>query len=129
MGRLPDRRPATENLLTMHELSIALNIIDIIDETCRNEKDPAVREIVIRVGDLSGVDTEALSTCLHIASRNTLLQEAHVRILRQPGTGWCAHCRKEFPMEDILTPCPECFQPASELREGREMQIDSIVVE
>ncbi|TSA25823.1 MAG: hydrogenase maturation nickel metallochaperone HypA [Bacteroidetes bacterium] len=113
----------------MHELSIALNILDIVQEECRRAESSSVAEVVIRVGTLSGVDTEALTTCLHVASRDTLMQDARIRIDRQQGRGWCSGCFTEFEMEDILTLCPGCLQPASELRAGQEMQIDSILVE
>ena len=113
----------------MHELSIALNILDIVHEECTKADSSKVAEVVIRVGTLSGVDTRALSTCLQVASRETLMQDARIRIDRQQGRGFCAGCQQEFDMEDILTPCPGCFQPAAELREGKEMKIDSILVE
>ncbi|MFH1297629.1 MAG: hydrogenase maturation nickel metallochaperone HypA [Bacteroidota bacterium] len=113
----------------MHELSIALNILDIVQEECRKANSSTVTEVVIRVGTLSGVDTQALTTCLHVASRETMMQDARIRIDRQQGRGYCTGCRQEFDMEDILTPCPGCFQPAAELREGEEMQIESIIVD
>jgi len=113
----------------MHELSIALNILDIVQEECRKAGSERVAEVVIRVGTLSGVDTKALTTCLHIASRETLMEDAHIRVDRQQGRGYCTHCCKEFDMEDILTPCPDCFQPATDLRAGQEMSIQSIVVD
>ncbi|MBC8456551.1 MAG: hydrogenase maturation nickel metallochaperone HypA [Deltaproteobacteria bacterium] len=85
----------------MHELSIALNILDIVQEECRKADSATVTEVVIRVGTLSGVDTQALTTCLHVASRETLMQDACIRIDRQQGRGFCAGCQQEFDMEDI----------------------------
>jgi len=112
----------------MHELSIALNILDIVQEECRKAESEKVEEVVIRVGTLSGVDTEALTTCLHVVSRETMMQEARIRIDRHQGIGYCAGCGIEFEMEDILSLCPVCFQPATDLREGQEMAIESIAV-
>lgn len=112
----------------MHELSIALNILDIVQKECHEAGSERVEEVVIRVGTLSGIDTEALTTCLHVASRETIIQDARIRINRQQGKGYCAGCKTEFDMEDILTPCPGCFQPATDLLEGQEMQIESLIV-
>ena len=113
----------------MHELSIALNILDIVRETCQEENASSVVEVTLRIGDLSGVDTEALTTCLHIASRGSLMQHARISIIRQQGLGWCACCNSSFPMKDILAPCPVCLHSASEFLEGRELRLESILAE
>ncbi|NQV02638.1 MAG: hydrogenase maturation nickel metallochaperone HypA [Bacteroidia bacterium] len=113
----------------MHELSIALNILDIVLEECRKAGSAKVEEVVIQVGTLRGVDTQALTTCLHVASRETMMQDARIRIYRKQGRGFCSGCQKEFDMKDILTLCPDCYQPATNLQEGQEMQIESIIVE
>jgi hydrogenase nickel incorporation protein HypA/HybF len=113
----------------MHELSLALNIIDIVGEECRKAGSQRVEEVVILVGTLSGVDTDALSTSLHVASRDTVLQNARIQLNRQQGKGYCDGCKHEFFMEDILSLCPLCFQPATSLTEGEDMRIESIVVD
>lgn len=113
----------------MHELSIALNIIDLVEEECLKAGSSVVTEVTLRVGTLSGVDPVALSTCLQVASRDSLMKEARIRLEREPGKGWCRLCAREFEMEDILDLCPRCFQPATELRTGQEMQVESIMVE
>lgn len=112
----------------MHELSLALNILDIVREECLRAGSQKVEEVVILFGALSGVDAEALTTCLHVVSRDTLMQDARIRLDRQLGRGFCFGCGKSFEMEEILTVCPGCFQPATDLMEGQEMRIDSIVV-
>ena len=113
----------------MHELSIALNILDIVQEECRKSGSEKITSVVLRVGILSGVDTEALTTCLYVASRDTLMQDADLRIEQEPGKGYCVNCRMEFDMNDILTLCPHCFQSAAELLEGQELSIREITVE
>lgn len=113
----------------MHELSIALNILDILCEECRKADSTSVAEVVLCVGTLSGVDTDALTTCLHVASRNTFMENARISIKRHQGRGWCRHCEREYEMDDILSLCPVCSGPATELREGQEMRIESILVE
>lgn len=44
----------------MHELSIALNLVQIAEEAARKEKAERVRKVYIAVGALSGVVPEAL---------------------------------------------------------------------
>lgn len=112
----------------MHELSIALNIMDIVKEELTNSGSARVMEVVIEVGDLSGVDTSALTTCLEIASRDSFMQDAAIKIVRHPGKGFCESCQQEYAMEDILDLCPDCHQAATRITEGAEMQIPSIMV-
>lgn len=113
----------------MHELSIALNILDIVQEECMKAGSKRVLEVVVRIGDLSGVDAQALTTSLRIAANETLMQGATIRIEKKTGKGYCSTCNKEFAMNDILSVCPACFQPAAELLEGQEMELLEIVVE
>jgi hydrogenase nickel incorporation protein HypA/HybF len=113
----------------MHELSIAMNILSIAEEECRKAGLHKVEEVQLLVGNLSGVDTEALITCLHIATRDTLLQSARILLDRKDGKGYCSGCEEEFYMADLLTPCPVCFQPPTEFRAGQELQIIAIRAE
>jgi len=106
-----------------------MNILSIVEEECLKAGSEKVEEMRMLVGDLSGVDVEALKTCLIIATRNTLLQNARIHFDRTEGKGFCSGCREEFFMADLLTPCPICFQPPTELRGGEELQIQSITVD
>jgi hydrogenase nickel incorporation protein HypA/HybF len=112
----------------MHELSIALNVMDIVKEELTQSGCTKVTEVVIEVGDLSGVDTMALTTCLDIASKDSFMHHAAIKIIRHPGKGYCNTCKKEYAMADILDLCPDCGSAATQITEGNEMQIPSIVV-
>ena len=47
----------------MHELGIAQNILEIVQQSVTKEQAPAVRWIRIRVGQLSGVVPDSLEFC------------------------------------------------------------------
>jgi Zn finger protein HypA/HybF involved in hydrogenase expression len=57
----------------MHELSITMNILSIVEEECLKAGCGRVDEVVISIRDLSGVERTSLETCLHVATR--LLQK------------------------------------------------------
>jgi len=113
----------------MHELSLALNVLELVQEECLKAEAVHVAELVITAGTLSGVDEEALTACLVIAAKGTVLENARIIISRKTGTGFCTNCRSTFPMEDILTLCPECHQAPSRLLDGQDLQVESLMVE
>jgi hydrogenase nickel incorporation protein HypA/HybF len=60
----------------MHELSIAMNIIDIANEQAKINNLSAIDEIEIEVGELSGVETDALKFAMEVVTRDTILEKS-----------------------------------------------------
>ena len=60
----------------MHELSIAMNVIEIADEYAAKANATVVKEIEIEVGELSGVVLDALEFAMEVAVKNTILEQA-----------------------------------------------------
>ena len=56
----------------MHELSIALSILDIVEEESARRGDAAVAAIHLRLGPLSGVVKEALLSAFELRERSRL---------------------------------------------------------
>lgn len=113
----------------MHELSIALEIIDIVEEYARKAEAGIVREIEIEVGTLSGVVIEALEFALDAAVENTILEKADRRFIEIPAMGRCGSCGIEFGTDGYPTRCPECAAPAVEIINGRELRVKSLTVD
>jgi hydrogenase nickel incorporation protein HypA/HybF len=113
----------------MHEFSIAVNIVDLAAEYAEKEKAAVVREIEIEVGELSGVVIEALEFCMEAATRDSILENARVRILPVEGRGRCRTCHQEFGLHDLYSACPECGAPSPELTAGGELRVKSLLVD
>jgi hydrogenase nickel incorporation protein HypA/HybF len=113
----------------MHELSIAMSIVDIATAETSRAGSSRVIELELEVGDLSGVDTEALEFALEVATRQTVLEHAHVNIHQIAAEADCNVCHHRFPVEDLYTPCPVCHSFDSRLLCGNELRVRSLLVE
>jgi hydrogenase nickel incorporation protein HypA/HybF len=113
----------------MHELSLALDTIELVTREARKNKVSRVLEIHVEVGMLSGVEAGAFDFALKLSSGGSILENAQIRLIRTPGNGYCSSCQKEFLMNGPLDACPGCDSHPSEIRGGREFRILSIVAE
>jgi hydrogenase nickel incorporation protein HypA/HybF len=66
----------------MHELSIALSIVDLADEQAKKAHAGKIIEIELDIGTFSGIEVDALNFALEIAAKDTLLETAAVKINR-----------------------------------------------
>jgi len=113
----------------MHELSIAMNIIDIAGEYAEKAKAKVVHRIEIEVGELSGVVFEALEFAMENAVKNTILENAKWFIHKISGKVLCENCSYEFDTDNVYTPCPKCGDYRQEIIQGRELRVKSITVD
>jgi hydrogenase nickel incorporation protein HypA/HybF len=113
----------------MHELTLAVNIVEIAESEARQAGSLRIHEVLIEAGILSGVDPEALKTALDIASKNTILESAGFVIQQEQGAGICSQCGKEFPMDSLYTYCNECRAPANRILKGTGLRVVSIRID
>lgn len=113
----------------MHELSIAMNIIEIAEENARRENASVVKKIELDIGTQSGVVLEALEFAMESAVRDTMLEQAEVVINTISARAECNKCGNVFYTDDLFSPCPECGNPFSEIIQGRELKVKSLIVE
>ena len=113
----------------MHEMSIALNVIDIAVERAQQEKARKINEIVLEIGSLSGVLIDSLQFCFESAVKNTIAHKARIKIIKQQATAFCSECGYSFKTDDFIPLCPECGQMVFDVRNGREMKIKYLNVD
>ena len=113
----------------MHELSLAMTILDVAAEEVIKNNAGIVREIQLEVGTLSGVDAEALKFALLFAAKSTVLEGASVIIIPAEGLGRCFRCDHSFNMTEIWTLCPVCHMPAGKIIQGEELKFLSLTVD
>ena len=111
----------------MHELSIAMNIVEIVEENAAAANCKAVSEIDLEIGSMSGVVIEALQFALEEAVKSSIMESARINIHEISARMKCIACAHEFEPEDIITPCPACGHPYSDDIQGREMKIRRII--
>lgn len=108
----------------MHELSIAYNIVQIADDAACDAGVDHVDAVHLRLGQLSGVVSEALWFGYDIAARGTRLEGSRLEIEDVPAVIFCSQCRIERALESIQQfCCPVCGTPSMDIRSGRELEI------
>ncbi len=117
------------NNSAMHEMSIALSIVEAVDAKAREEGAAKITGIDLLVGRLSGIETESLKFCFSAASKGSLAEDAVLAIDEREGTGECTVCRSSFPVSFYYAECPECGSLAVSIISGEEFQIKSMTIE
>ncbi len=113
----------------MHEMSLAMNILDIVERTAQANGASAVKDIFLEVGVLAGVMVSALEFNLDIAKRSTRAQDANIHIEEIKGRGRCPACGGTFPMGFHIEPCPQCEGGYLKMVTGDELRVLEIEVE
>ena len=113
----------------MHEMSIALNILQIATENAAQENAKHINQVEIAVGRLSGVLADSLKFCFDVAKKDTLAMNAKLDIIDISGKGQCLSCESEFDIESLFSPCPNCGNISINILKGKELSIKSIIVD
>ena len=112
----------------MHELSIALSVIDLVEDTIKGKESVEVVEVELEIGKLAGIDTQSLITALETASAYTPLNKAHYRIKILPAIAKCKTCGLKFNLQNYLSSCPACESYETEIINGKELRIKTITI-
>jgi hydrogenase nickel incorporation protein HypA/HybF len=113
----------------MHEFSIAHNIIEIVEDTARQNNLTHVEEVELDIGELSGIDIPALETALECLIPQSFIEGANFKINRIRGIARCRVCRQKYATDDLLSACPTCDNYGPEIISGKEMRVKSISAE
>lgn len=114
----------------MHELSIAYSVVEIATESAKAAGAVRVKEVHVRLGALSGVVRGALEFCFEVACAGTLLEGSVLVVKELPARIWCGVCEREVELPSTqYFCCPVCNTPSGDLRQGRELDVESIEVD
>src|SRR5262245_56872091 len=106
----------------MHELSIALSILDAAEEVARHH-DGRVAAVHLKLGPFSGVVREALASAYELAREGTALERARLVVEEVPAAVFCPACAAEQELISVSAlVCPVCGGPTPELVRGRELE-------
>jgi hydrogenase nickel incorporation protein HypA/HybF len=114
----------------MHELSIVASVVDSVTESLAAYPGARVVEVRLRVGALASVVMESLEFCWSLATEGTDLEGSRLVVKTLPVVLHCAACDADAELDGVHSfRCPRCDEPSSDLRQGRELDIDSIEIE
>lgn len=113
----------------MHELSIALSIIDIATEEGERLGAASIEAVHLKVGAFSGVVKEALLSAFELAREGTPLEKAGLVIEVVPVTLCCRACGVTQAIavaQDVC--CGACGALDVEVVAGRELEITAMEI-
>lgn len=114
----------------MHELSIIASIVDSVTQTMAAYPGSRVKEVRLRVGALASVIEDSLQFCYEIATQGTPLEGSALIVKILPVSMHCDRCAQEVEIPSLQSfRCPICDQPLTDMRQGRELELDSIEIE
>src|ERR1700758_736179 len=113
----------------MHELSIALSIVDGVLEEAEHRGTGPVEVVHLRVGRLSGVDKDALLFSYRVACENTPLSDSRLVIEDVEVVIHCPTCLAERSAQSWpLLMCAQCGSAADRVLHGEELEITGLEV-
>lgn len=114
----------------MHELSIAMSLVELASERAGEIGRPRVEAVHVRVGALAGVVEESLRFSFDLAAGGTPVDGARLVVERVPVAVFCAVCGVERILDEPLRfRCPVCGAPAGDLVCGREIELTALEVD
>ncbi len=113
----------------MHELGIAQSIFTSVLEEAHAHGGGRVTRIGLRIGELSGVNAEALRFSFQVTVQDTELAQAELDIEEVPLGFRCSSCGNEFTVVNYETACPACGSTDTRAARGDELQIADLELE
>jgi hydrogenase nickel incorporation protein HypA/HybF len=111
----------------MHEMSIAQNVIEIVEQQLRDSGPARARAVRLRIGEMAGVVPDSLEFCFTaLTEQSPHLYGASLIIERIPVSARCKSCQHISQIEVPAFFCTSCESSDLELLSGMELQVVSI---
>ncbi|HSC27765.1 MAG TPA: hydrogenase maturation nickel metallochaperone HypA [Vicinamibacterales bacterium] len=111
----------------MHEYSIVQALMERVEAEAAARNATAVERVVVRIGELSGVEPELLHTAYLTFRERTICARAPLDISAVPAVWDCRDCGRTVERGGALR-CQSCGG-AARLREGDEILLERIEME
>ena len=112
----------------MHELSIAMGIVDIAEKETSKAKATKVELIELEIGTLAGIEFDSLDFVWPSAVKDTVLENAIKKINIIHGEAKCSDCDTIFKLDNIYDACPKCNSYLKGIIKGKELLVKSLEV-
>ncbi|MFZ0037350.1 MAG: hydrogenase maturation nickel metallochaperone HypA [Candidatus Acidiferrales bacterium] len=113
----------------MHELSIAMSIVDLVQDEAHILGDVQIGTVHLKLGQLSGVVKDALLSSYEMACFQTPLEGSRLLIEEIPVRVNCPKCHAVRPVASLQWMCcTECGTPSADIAEGRELMVTALEI-
>jgi hydrogenase nickel incorporation protein HypA/HybF len=120
---------ARRRIFYMHEMGIALEIIDIVRNALPGDvRKPKVETVHLKVGKLSAVVVSSLRFCFEVASEDTPLAGAELVVEEIAVEACCNDCGHRWTIDGPAFLCESCSSGSLSLLSGRELDVQSFQV-
>jgi hydrogenase nickel incorporation protein HypA/HybF len=110
----------------MHELSVAQEIVSIVNQYVPDPKPNSIKSVKVKVGKLSNILRGSLSFCFEAITSDTPLKGAMLEIIETPVKIICIGCNIESEIEPPVFACPVCGNNQIKIVSGTELRVDEI---
>lgn len=112
----------------MHEVGLAQSIVELVREKAAEGSFTAVKTVVLRLGALANVETDALRFGFECARRGTIAEHAALEIRHTPGTATCVACGGTVEVRSRLDECALCGSGQLLVTSGDELRVIELEV-
>lgn len=114
----------------MHELSIAMSIVEMAVEEAARQGGVQVEAVHLKIGHLSGVVADALLFSYDLACEDTPIAGSRLVIEEVPVAVYCTECQKEQTLDSIqYFRCPVCGAPTPQVLRGKELEVTALEIQ
>ena len=113
----------------MHEMSIAMNVVEIVTDTAKKNKAKKINLIELDVGALSGIIPDALEFCFESACKGTIAENSELKLNLIKADAECENCSNKFKTAEMVSKCPKCGEMVFQISGGRELKVRAINVD
>ena len=113
----------------MHELSIAMSVIESLKGEARRRPGAKFTKVGLRIGELAGIDKDALTFGFEALVKETDWQALALDIESVPRRQRCPRCNLTFAVKDYEFACPNCGELETICAGGDELDIAYVELE
>jgi hydrogenase nickel incorporation protein HypA/HybF len=113
----------------MHEMSLCEGVVQLIEEQARSQNFSKVKTVWLEIGELAGVETEAMHFSFSAVARDTVADGSRLEIIDVPGRARCPACARDVQVAARYDDCPACGHYPLEIIAGEEMRIKELEVQ
>ncbi len=113
----------------MHEMALSESVLQILEHSARVQGFRRVRTVWLEVGDLAGVDREAMKFSFDVVVRGSVADDAKLEFVASPGKAWCMACADNVEISTRGDACPVCGSYQLQVVGGDELRVKELEVE
>ena len=112
----------------MHELSIAIDLLDTVEQKLGSDKSRIVR-VIVSIGSAAGIVPESLCFAFRVIAAGTRADGAELSIISAAARSHCLNCDNIFEFDGMVGRCPVCRRLGGKILSGTEVMLRAIEVD